>query len=116
MKSVSVLTLLIPLAAGCASLPAPTEQLASSEAAVRGAREVGAASVPQASLELRLAEEGIAKAKAAMAEDDNEKAERLLRRAQADAELALSMARETKARNEAAQVMGQVSQLRGQMK
>ena len=116
MKSVAMLALFVPLAAGCASLPAPTEQMASSEAAVRGAREVGAERVPQASLELRLAEEAIAKAKAAMAEDDNETADRLLKRAQSDAELALSLARESKARTDAAQVMGQVSQLRNQMK
>jgi len=111
-----ILALLIPVAAGCASYPAPTDRMASSEAAVRGAREVGAEGVPQASLQLRLAEENIAKARAAMAEDENELADRLLQRAQADAELALSLARENKARNEAQQVLGQVAQLRGQVK
>ncbi len=114
--SLAVLALLIPLAAGCASFPAPTDRMAASEAAVRGAREVGAEGVPQASLQLRLAEENIAQARAAMAEDDNELADRLLQRAQADAELALSLARENKARNDAQQVLGQVAQLRGQVK
>lgn len=118
MRPISPLlfTFSIPLAVGCASLPAPTERMASSEAAVRGAREVGAEKVPPASLELRLAEEGIAQAKQLMAQGDNERAERLLQRAQADAELALSLAREDHARNEAAQVAAQVAQLRGQAK
>lgn len=104
----------IPLAVGCASFPAPTERMASSEAAIRGAREVGAESVPPASLELRLAEEGIAQAKRLMADGDNETAARVLQRAQSDAELALALARENHARNEAAQVAAQVAQLRGQ--
>ncbi|RYF44704.1 MAG: DUF4398 domain-containing protein, partial [Cytophagaceae bacterium] len=47
----------------CASYPAPSEHLASSMAAVRGAQEVGAAQVPRAALHLKLAEDQIAQAK-----------------------------------------------------
>lgn len=112
----SNLALLFASAAGCASLPAPTGRVASSEAAARSAREVGAERVPQAALELRLAEEQIAKAKELMANGDNERADLMLQRAQADAELALSLAREDQARNDAAQVVAQVTQLRGQVK
>lgn len=107
---------LLALMAGCASFPAPTERMASSEAAVRGAREVGAERVPQASLQLRLSEEQIVRAKQLMADGDNEHADLLLQRAQADAELALSLAREDQARKEAAQVVAQVTQLRAQVK
>jgi len=112
------ISLVLPLAlsAGCASFPAPTEKMASSEAAVRGAREVGADRVPQASLELRLSEEQIGKAKTLMAAGDNELADLMLQRAQADAELALSLAREDQARREAQQLVAQVAQLRGQVK
>ena len=98
---------------GCGGAPPPTERVASSEAAVRGAREVGAQSVPNAALHLKLAEEQIAKAKAAMQEDENEEAERLLMRAQADAELSLALARESQAKAEAQAALDQVAKLRG---
>ena len=97
---------------GCGGAPAPTEKLTASEAAVRGASEVGAANVPAASLHLKLAEEQIGKAKAAMAEDRNEDAELLLLRAQSDAELALALAKEATARAEAQAAMDQVAKLK----
>lgn len=99
--------------AGCGGAPPPTERMTASEAAVRGAREVGAPGVPAASLHLKLAEEQIAKAKTAMQEDRNEDAELLLMRAQADAELALALARETSARAEAQAALDQVAKLKG---
>ena len=98
--------------AGCSSAPAPNSRLASSQAAVRGAREVGAASVPQASLHLKFSEEQIAEAKAMIAAGDNEQADLVLQRAQADAELALSLARESVAAAEAQRVLAQVQQVR----
>ena len=98
---------------GCGGAPPPTERMAASEAAVRGAREVGAPGVPDAALHLKLAEEQIGKAKAAMNEDDNEEADRLLMRAQADAELALALARESKAKAEAQAALDQVAKLKG---
>lgn len=79
---------------GCASHPAPTEQLASSLAAVRGAEEVGAKNVPEAALHVKLAEEQIERAKRLMNDGDNAKAEDLAVRAYQDAELALAIARE----------------------
>lgn len=80
--------------AGCASHPAPTEQVASSLAAVRGAEEVGARNVPEAALHLKLAEEQIEQAKRLMADGDNARAEDRAVRAYQDAELALAIARE----------------------
>jgi hypothetical protein len=77
----------------CAGAPAPTEQIATSLAAVRGAQEAGAAAVPQAALHVKLAEEQLEKAQALMAEDENERAASLALRAQEDAELAIALAR-----------------------
>jgi hypothetical protein len=114
MRSMSMLLVLftaLPLA-GCATVAAPTDRLASSEAAIRGAREVGGESVPSASLYLKLAEEEVAKAKSLMADSDNETASRLLARAQADAELSLSLVRESQAETRAAAVLDQVKNLR----
>ena len=86
------------IAAGCASHPKPTDQVASSLAAVRGAEEAGARDVPEAALHVKLAEEQIEQAKQLMDKDDNQRAEDLALRAYQDAELALALAREEQAK------------------
>jgi hypothetical protein len=83
--------------AGCASFPAPTQRMADAESAQRSAREVGADTQPVAKLEAKLAEEQIARAKILVANGDNRRADFVLRRARADAELALALAREQNA-------------------
>lgn len=85
----------------CATVQLPAEQLASSEAAIRSADELGAPSVPAAALHLRLAEEEMTRAKALAYQGDGERADLYLRRSSADAELALALVREAKARGEA---------------
>ncbi len=89
-----VLGLIGLVSAGCAGHPAPTEQVASSLAAVRGADEVGAKDVPEAALHMKLAEEQIEEAKKLMNAGENAKAEDLAVRAYQDAELAIAIARE----------------------
>lgn len=86
------------VAMGCASHPAPTDQVASSLAAVRGAEEAGARDVPEAALHMKLAEEQIEQAKKLMEDDDNQRAEDLALRAYQDAELAVALAREAQAK------------------
>jgi hypothetical protein len=101
------------LLAGCGSYPAPTERAASAEAAIRGAQEVGAGAVPSAALSVKLAQEEVQKAKQLMQDGDNKRAELILMRAQADAELALSQAREQQAKTEAEKAVEQVKAMRG---
>ena len=80
---------------GCAATyPLPTQRMADAESAERSARELGAASKPTAQLNLKLADEQIAAAKSAIQQGDNQRADVLLVRAKADAELALALARE----------------------
>jgi hypothetical protein len=81
------------LLAGCASFPSPAEQLATSQAAIRAAEEAGAEKDPQAQLYLKLAQENLDKGKQRMEADDNEIADRALRKAEADGELARGIAR-----------------------
>ena len=81
----------------CASHPPPTDNLASAIAAVRGAQEAGADQVPQAALQLKLAEEQVTQARAMMKDGDNERADYMTLRAFNDAELALALAREQQA-------------------
>lgn len=84
-----------PLLLACGgSFPPPTQRLADAQSAERSAKELGAESVPAAQLSLKLSQDQIALAEKAMAEKDNERADSLLIRAQADAELAIVQARE----------------------
>lgn len=85
----------------CASHPPPTDNLASAIAAVRGAQEAGAGRVPKAALQLKLAEEQVAQARAMMKDGQNERADYMTLRAYNDAELALALAREEQANSHA---------------
>src|SRR5262249_21710337 len=107
--SVSILGL-----AGCASSTPPHDRQASSEAAIRAANEVGAPQVPQAPLHLKLAQEQLERGKAQIKNSDNDAAAYTLMRAQADAELALALARENKTRFDAQQVIEKAQTLRNE--
>jgi hypothetical protein len=100
--------------AGCGGYPPPNDRLMASVAAARSAREVGAETSPQASLHLKLADEEIAKAKGLMKDGDNKRAEYTLIRAKADAELALSLAKESSAKADAQQAEDQIKALQNQ--
>jgi hypothetical protein len=76
---------------GCAGSPVPNAKVASSEAAIRAAQETGSNNVPQAALHLKLAEEQLASAKALIKDNENKRAEYVLMRTQADAELAIAL-------------------------
>jgi hypothetical protein len=89
-------------AIGCGgSMPPPSDRLASAEAAARSARELGAEKEPKASLHLKLAGEQIDQGKKLMADGDNKRADLVLQRANADAELAVMLAKENQAKSEA---------------
>ena len=93
-----VLLATTPFAGACAaSFPAPTQRMADAESAERSAREVGADTQPTARLEVKLADEQIARAKGLIASGENRRADFTLMRARADAELALALAREQNA-------------------
>jgi hypothetical protein len=85
--------------AGCASVPAPTEQVAVSKAAVANA--VSAGGPEFAPTEMRTAQEKLDRANLAMANKDYESARSLAEQAQVDAELAVSKARSAKAQKAA---------------
>lgn len=96
------------LICGCAgSQQAPTQQMADVQSATRSAEELGAQKIPRAQLHLKLAEEQLSQAKAALAEDEEERAMSLLTRAKADAELAVAMARADSAQGEAEKAVDQ---------
>lgn len=92
---------LIPLSlAACGpSYAAPVQRMADAQSAYRAAKEAGAEKDPQAALHLKLAEEQFAKAKTLLDQEENRRADFLLIRSKADAELALAMAQEQATRN-----------------
>ena len=92
----------------CGSAPPPHERQASSQAAIRAATEVDAQQVPQAALHLKLAQEQLDNGKALMEDGDNSRASYVLMRSQADAELALALARENKTRSDAQAMLDRV--------
>ena len=104
-KSSLFLIILVPLMGACgASIPPPTQRLADAQSATRSARELGANNEPAAQLSLKLADEQISQAQKAIVDGDNKRAESLLVRAKADAELAVAQSRE-----KGAKIAGQVA-------
>jgi hypothetical protein len=103
---------LIPLSlAACApSYAAPVQRMADAQSAHRAAIEAGAEKDPQAQLHLKLAEEQFAKAKTLLEQDENRRADFLLIRSKADAELALAMAQEKETREAAEQARAKTAE------
>lgn len=97
--------------AGCGGAPPPTRTQADAQAAVRSAEAVGAAETPQAAYHLALADEQMRTAQQLIRVGRMDAAERVLERAKADAELAVSLAQEDDARQQAEQVRQHIETL-----
>ena len=94
---------------GCSSAPLSTE---ASTSGIHAAEKAGAAQLPQASLHLQLAKEELELAKSLAAKGEQEKAESMLRRAEADAELAVVLSHGDAEKSEAIAAVERVRQLR----
>ena len=114
--SILALAAILLACAGCGSYPPPTERMSTAEAAIRGAEEVGASNVPQAALYMKLAQEQTEKAKRLMQDGYNERADLELKRAQADAELALALAKENDTVTKAHDAQEKLDKARGSAK
>lgn len=114
VKSVFTTACVMLFAAGCASTAAPQGQLSACQAAIRAADELGAAQVPKAALHLQMAREGTEKAQKLIEAKENEKAHYVLLRAESDAELALTLAKEATAQKDAQIAMDKVKDLKAQ--
>ncbi|WNG61233.1 DUF4398 domain-containing protein [Archangium gephyra] len=101
--------------AGCAGVQQapPTKQLVDSEVSIRQAEAAGAESVADAAQHLQWAREQASEARRLLERNERDKAALFLKRAEADAELALALAREAPARAEADRVLQQVQELQG---
>lgn len=92
--------------AACAHAAGPPQHAKAdfSEASIRTARALGADRVPEAAPRLEAAQDNLARALRLMEQGETEQADGLLVRAEADAELASTLAREARARTDAEEV------------
>lgn len=100
------------LGTACASTTPSTEKATSSSGAIRAAEEVGATHSPDAALYLQLAKEEFGRATAMNDKRDKARADRLLLRAQTDAELSLALARNENEKAAAVSAIDQVRKLK----
>ena len=94
--------LAVAMLAACASTPPPKAEMAVAEAAVVNATNAGA--LQWAPAELRTAQDKLARARAAMAAQDHSRAMTLAMEVSADAQLAATVARASKAQRAAEEV------------
>ena len=94
--------LAVLIIAGCASVPAPTDQIAESKMAVSNAVNAGGNEFAPA--EMRAAWDKLERAVKAMTEEKYENARLLAKQAEIDAQLAAAMAASAKAEKSAATV------------
>lgn len=106
-------TLVLAMMAGCASDPAPTEQLRLTEQVLIQARSVGAS---QATPELVLAEQAFAAAVAAMKDEDYREARLQAEKAELDARLAEAKVLNDKSQQELTEVNRRIERLREQLR
>ena len=97
----------------CATGSVSQDQMVETRAAIRGAEEVRASDAPQAALHLQYAQEQLEDARR-LADDEPERANRLLMRAEADAELAIALAQEHALREEAEETRHRILEEREQ--
>jgi hypothetical protein len=93
--------LAILIGTACATTAPPNEKTASTSGAIRAAEEVGATHNPDSALYLQLAKEEFGHARVLTDHKDKDVADRLLTRAQVDAELSLALARNENEKTEA---------------
>lgn len=96
----------------CATTAPPNDKTASTSGAIRAAEEVGATHNPDAALYLQLAKEEFGHARVLTDHKNKDVADRLLMRAQVDAELSLALARNENEKSEAQAAIDNVKKLK----
>ncbi len=107
----SLMTTTVLVGLACAT-SVPAEKGEASSAAIRAAEEVGAKHSPDSALYLQLAKEEFGQARALTDQKNKDRAERLLLRAQVDAELSLALARSESEKSEALGAIEKVKTLK----
>lgn len=103
------------LGVGCGASAPPTMQQSKTQSAIRGAEVAGAEDTPKAKLHLKMAKDHLANAEQLIADEEYEDATLVLRRAEADAELAIALSKESDARGRAEDLQRKVQELKREM-
>jgi len=113
MKSIAMLGASFAFVAvvGCGSSALPPAKVTETQSAISAAEAVGAESHPQGALHLKLARDQMQQAQALLRDGQEEEARLVLERSRVDAELALVLTREMKARADAEQAQQQIRAL-----
>jgi len=99
---------------GCATTPVASEKLVDSKVAIRSARDSGAEQIPAAARHLKLAEEQNRLAEKELEDGNTEEAAHALMRAEADANLAVALAKEAPTRRDAERARERIQALQKQ--
>ena len=102
------------LFSACATTSVPQDKFAASQGSIRAAEELGADQVPQASLYLQYAREQAQEAHQLFDKGEDMRAVSLLKRAEADAQLALAITRAEPVKAEAAEAEKKLQQSNAQ--
>jgi hypothetical protein len=94
------------------SIPAPQDEYSAAQADVGRAEAGGAPGVPDAKLHLQLAQEDLAKSKGLM-DQDNKRAADLIAVARVEAQLALSLAKQQQAEDQARKASADLAKVKG---
>jgi hypothetical protein len=109
LPTIALLTLLVP---ACAATTLPQQQLMDTQAAITTAEELDAAQNADAKLHLQFANDQLEAAKKLMEDGDDDEARRMLDRASADADLALTLARTVEVHDASKAARAEVTELR----
>lgn len=109
------LVIVASLAAGCVTASEIPRRESEPQMLIAAAQERGAAKNPEAQLHLKLAADRVREAQRLARQGEEDEAELLLLRAEADAEYALTMLRRDEARNQVERVQMQIDELHREM-
>jgi hypothetical protein len=112
MRIVSIALLTVMTAACGASFPPPNDEYSAAQADVGRAEAGGAPAVPDAKLHLQLAQEDLQKSKA-LIDQDNKRAADLVAVARVEAQLALSLAKQQQAEDQARKAQSDLAKAKG---
>ena len=106
MKRLSLAALAVAgVLSACAHTRPIDADMGKVESPIRAAEEIGAGQVPQAALHIQYAKDQLAKAQQLEKNGENRRSQMMLLRAQADAELALALTRDSKTQSEVQQLI-----------
>ena len=113
MRFVTIALLAAMTAACGSSFPPPNDEYSAAQADVGRAESGGAPGVPDAKLHLQLAQEDLQKSKGFIDSGDNKRAADLIAVARVEAQLALSMAKQQQAEDQARKAQSDLARAKG---